>query len=78
MVTASAIAAVLCLANRVPHPRRSAGFCAALAIVSFLRFSNLRWKAVQQTYRFFIALKSESFSTTVQSEENGAADAEEP
>lgn len=36
-----------------------ATICFVLAGVSFLRFCDLRWKAVQQTYRFFILMHTE-------------------
>lgn len=34
--------------------------CIVLALVAFLRYADLRWKAVQHVYRCFIALRSES------------------
>jgi hypothetical protein len=37
----------------------AAGVCVLLGLTSFLRFCDLRWKAVQQTYRFFIASLTE-------------------
>jgi hypothetical protein len=35
------------------------GLCVVFAFGSFLRYSYLRWKAVQQSYRFFVLLHSE-------------------
>jgi hypothetical protein len=58
MVTTSLITAILSLTIHVPFHRLGAAVCVALAIASFLRYSELRWKAVQQTYRFYIALQS--------------------
>jgi len=58
MVTTSLITAILSLSIRVPFHIIGAVVCIALAIASFLRYSELRWKAVQQTYRFFIALQT--------------------
>jgi hypothetical protein len=60
MVTASVITAALSLVIHVPFGRLGAVVCLVLAVTSFLRFCDLRWKAVQQTYRFFIALKLEA------------------
>jgi hypothetical protein len=58
MVTTSLITAILSLTIHVPFHRVGAAVCVALAIASFLRYSELRWKAVQQTYRFYIAVQS--------------------
>jgi hypothetical protein len=43
-----------------PFRVRGGVACLVVATLSFVRFSDLRWKAVQQTYRFFIALRSET------------------
>ena len=59
MVTASAITALLSLTIQVPFHQLGAVVCAVLALASFMRYCDLRWKAVQQTYRFFIALQYE-------------------
>lgn len=58
MVTTSLITAILSLTIHVPFRTTGALVCVALAIASFLRYCELRWKAVQQTYRFFIGLSS--------------------
>ena len=58
MVTVSAITALLSLTVHTPFYLRGAFVCLFLTGASFLRFSDLRWKAVQQTYRFFIALST--------------------
>ncbi len=59
LVTAAAITAILSLTLQVPFHKLGAAVCAALALASFMRYCDLRWKAVQQTYRFFIALQYE-------------------
>ena len=58
MVTTSLITAILSLTIHVPFHTTGAVVCIALAIASFLRYAELRWKAVQQTYRFYIALQT--------------------
>jgi len=58
MVTTSLITAILSLTIHVPFHTVGAVVCIALAIASFLRYCELRWKAVQQTYRFYIALQT--------------------
>jgi hypothetical protein len=59
MVTTATITAILSLTIHVPFSRLGAAVCLALAFTSFLRYCDLRWKAVQQTYRFFIAIHSD-------------------
>jgi hypothetical protein len=59
MVITSAITAILSLTFKVPFHKTGAAVCLALAFASFMRYCDLRWKAVQQTYRFFIALHSD-------------------
>lgn len=58
MVTTLLITAILSLTIRVPFHLLGAAVCIALAVASFLRYCQLRWKAVQQTYRFYIALQT--------------------
>lgn len=59
LVSVFLIAAILLLVTRPHQGRVVAGelICCALAEFAFLRFYDLRWKAVQQTYRFFIAMQ---------------------
>jgi hypothetical protein len=67
-------AAALSFVIHVPFGRLGAVVCLVLAFTSFLRFCDLRWKAVQQTYWFFIALKLEpaAFSEPALSEHTTA------
>ena len=60
LVTVFVITMILSLTVRpaFKHNIESAILCLLLATTSFLRFCDLRWKAVHQTYRFFIALRS--------------------
>ena len=59
MVTGSVITTFFSLTLKIPFHWIGAVCCTLLACMSFLRYSDLRWKAVQQTYRYFIALASE-------------------
>jgi hypothetical protein len=59
IVMVSLITAVISFRSNYLFGRTGSFFCLLLAALSFIRFSDLRWKAVQQTYRFFIALRSE-------------------
>jgi hypothetical protein len=54
----SALASVLV---KPPFPNKFEWFaaCLFLALVSFLRFCDLRWKSVHQTYRFYVAMRSD-------------------
>lgn len=59
MIIVSAITAIYLFfadPNHPPHARAWAWACVALAAAFFLRFCDLRWKAVEQTYAFYIAL----------------------
>lgn len=59
LVSVFLITAILLVATKPQHGRVIAAelACCLLAAFAFLRFSDLRWKAVQQTYRFFIAMQ---------------------
>jgi hypothetical protein len=58
MVTVFGIAWFCALKLGGPFSRRVGWACLVLSCASFLRYSDLRWKAVQQTYGFFVALRS--------------------
>ncbi len=57
MVTVSAITGICFFTLQAPHAKAWGWACIALAVACFFRFSDLRWKAVEQTYVFFIALR---------------------
>ncbi len=61
MVSVSIMTLLLLLlpSLNITHKALAGLVCLILALTSFMRFCDLRWKAVQQTYRFFIALRSE-------------------
>jgi hypothetical protein len=64
MVTVAAITAALLLVPPFSaHSLILSGLCVAFAFGSFLRYGYLRWKAVQQSYRFFVLLHSEAGTT---------------
>lgn len=58
MVVVSIIAAITSFAAGLPFHTTGGVMCVLLACASFLRYSELRWKAVQQTYGAFIALRT--------------------
>jgi hypothetical protein len=58
IVMVSLISGLVSLRFHQPFGVRGGVVCLAVAVLSFVRFSDLRWKAVQQAYRFFIALRT--------------------
>src|SRR5450631_1768184 len=58
MVTLSVITALLSATVQCPFGLRGAIACLLLAVAFFLRYCDLRWKAVQQTYGFFLVLRN--------------------
>jgi hypothetical protein len=63
MVIVSVLAGLLSFKYGSPFGARGGVVCLLVAGLSFIRFSDQRWKAVQQTYRFFIALRTEPVAT---------------
>jgi hypothetical protein len=58
MVTVSGITCICSFVLQSPFTSVGAWACLLFTFASFLRYSDLRSKAVQQTYGFFIALRS--------------------
>ena len=58
MVTLSVITAFLSATIQCPFRMPGAGACLLLAVAFFFRYSDLRWKAVQQTYGFYLVLRN--------------------
>ena len=70
MVSFSVVAMLLLPFSKITHKSWVEFACLVLAMTSFIRFCGLRWKAVQQTYRFFIALSSEPMMATASESRN--------
>jgi len=64
MVTVTAITCICCFVYRYPFAVTGGLVCLLLSAGSFVRYCELRWKAVQQTYGSFIALHSRKFEST--------------
>jgi hypothetical protein len=58
MVGVSAVAAITSFAAGIPFHDFGGVMCILFACASFLRYSDIRWKAVQQTYGVYIALRT--------------------
>jgi hypothetical protein len=72
LVTVSLITAILSLKGHSLLARGAAIVCLLLALTSYMRYCDLRWKAVQQTYRFFIALRSGERENKIQKTESAS------
>lgn len=59
MVTAFLLTGLLSVAVSTPFKTAGGAVCWGLALLAFIRYGDLRWKAVQSTYRFFIALRAQ-------------------
>jgi hypothetical protein len=58
MIAVSAFTGVSSFVLCVPFTAVGGWVCLLLAFVCFLRYCNLRWKAVEQSYAYFIALRT--------------------
>lgn len=68
MVATFVLVAGISLRYQFPFHARGAAVCLLLAVVSFLRYCDLRWKAVQQAYRLFIAMRADAAEIAMRSE----------
>ena len=77
MVTVSAITSILFFTSQT---HAWGWVCLVLAVACFFRFSDLRWKAIQQTYAFYIALHKiqGELSNTPAAETEKQVESEEP
>lgn len=58
MLVVSIVAAMTSFLIGIPFRTAGGVICVLFACASYLRYSDLRWKAVQQTYGVFIALRA--------------------